>query len=58
MMVDAEIVDQLWKRCLYDGKEVRLLLNTPEIREKLGIGKKKLRGGMSEIHMSEIEVLD
>lgn len=56
--IEASIIDPLWKRCRYDGKEVHLLLNTPEIREKLGIGKKKFRGGMSEIHMSEIEVLN
>jgi hypothetical protein len=57
-IVIAKIVDKLWTRCIYDRKEVQLLLNTKENRRKLGIKKKSLQGGMSNILWRHITILD
>jgi len=52
--VERAIIEPHFVDCVYEGKIVSLLLNTPKIRKIIGIKKSQLRGGGSIITKSEI----
>jgi len=55
--VKKELLEDQWIQCLYYGKLVTILPNTPITRSIIGIKKKDLQGGMSNILESDIEVV-